>query len=207
MLMDKYDHQKTPALYSGRGREHSVHWISNVFINVRENQDTGSRVLVTAFYWMRKLIKWGNVGWKDRETEEKSGRTEGWLLTGHLAQAFFSLGEGRRGGRDGSHKYLTFHLSDWQTHTHKYQTPTNTPARTTAYICRSVLILRVNRFQARRRGNCVKVNNMAGGVLTRRRWRPGDEITVPPVGYNGDWASLACIHTHKHTQKNIHLKT
>lgn len=93
---------------------------------------------------------------------------------------------GRGGGRDGSHKYLTFHLSDWQTHTHKYQTPTSTPARTTAYICKSVLVLRVNRFPARRRGNCVKVNNMAGGVLTRRRWRPGDEITVPPVGYNGD---------------------
>lgn len=33
-----------------------------------------------------------------REMEAKSGRTEGWLLTGHLAQACFCLGEGRREG-------------------------------------------------------------------------------------------------------------
>lgn len=75
----------------------TARWADNVFANVWETRIQATvPASVTFFYWMKKLIKWANGGWKDRQMEEKSGRTEGWLLTGHLTQACFSLGEGRR---------------------------------------------------------------------------------------------------------------
>lgn len=55
---------------------------------------------------------------KDRQMVEKSGRTEGSFLTRHLAQACFSLGEGRRKEVRAEKKGLTFSVSDWQTLTH-----------------------------------------------------------------------------------------
>lgn len=56
----------------------TARWADNVFANVWETRIQATvPASVTFFYWMKKLIKWANGGWKDRQMEEKSGRTEG----------------------------------------------------------------------------------------------------------------------------------
>ncbi len=111
----------------------------------------------------------------------------------------------QKGGGDSSLKYLTFHLSDWQTHTHTHThthkqsnsnlTHANVQPHTYAKVC-TFVCEQVSREQHR---NSVKVNNMAGRVLTSRRRRP-EEMTVLPVGWNDD-RSHSCIHTHIKTNK------
>lgn len=129
---------------------------------------------------------------KKKEIEEKSGRTEGWLLTGHLAQACFSLREGRGEGETEAMciwpstclsgkltQHQTIGKKDYHSHTHCW---------IIAYICKNVYIASVNRFPENSKKQCEGEQYGRQGTDTSEaeRWR--DHGPTP----------IACIPTCTH---------
>lgn len=190
--MGKYDwHKKCCLCLSGR-KEWCMCWISKVSLM---HEKPGQKQQPLSFHWV-KLIKWVKGGWIGRQTEEKSARTEGWLLTRHLARDCFSLGEGRR-------KEEIAGMSTWPStclagKLVQNQTPKNTCAHA-GQAHTYAKVLRVSREESAWRWT-----TWPAGCWHLKRWRLEDEITVPPVGCNHG-GGLSRTHTRGKRQTRVHV--